>query len=65
MLVFLKSIDFYRLILKFELFGTLFYGTLKALTFINDLIGVLGLLYFVYATIGMYFYGGAINSGSP
>lgn len=39
-------------------------GTYKSLSFLTDILQVIGLLYFIFGIMGIYFFGGSIHSAS-
>lgn len=63
-LILSKSIQFYLLIMKVDLPKTLIEGTIKNFSFISELFKGLFFVYFIYSIIGLYLYGGSVNSGT-
>lgn len=61
----LKAFRFYQLLTYNIQIKVIIQAVFKSFAFISDILFVMGVIYFLYATAGISIYGGNINSGSP
>lgn len=59
-----KSIYFYRLVLRIDLIRKILFSAIKAFPFISDLVKVIVFFFFLYGNLALFIYGGGVNSGS-
>lgn len=61
----LKAFRFYKLLTYNIQIRVIIEAVFKSFAFISDILFVMGVIYFLFATAGIAIYGGNINSGSP